>query len=489
MTWAGEPAGEVAKAWRFRRGGFRSAWRNACDAVDRALKASLHVALLGRPAPPEGLSAGTFWVVALLGTGLSGVVAYFSVEDPRQFSVAGLQAEGFFTLMTLLACSLVARLFRRTELIWPLATLIVGASFLAGAVTHLVQDHLLSDLIEQNRRWYMAFLLIGIGWWIGIWRVAMTALSLGANASHRSVTALLVVGLLYAVAWQVGESRLWEKDYLAEYELEHADEEPSLIAEDVFARQPELLERSLAGLSPGTPGQPDLYFIAFGSYGRQDVFLKETLYSTRLFETRFGARGRTLALVNNRQKVDALPLATVTNLERSLKWIGSHIDAEEDLVFLFLTSHGSEDAELSVSLEGLTFKPLTAPALASMLQASGIKWKVLVISSCYSGSFIDAVKDDHTLVIAAARADRTSFGCSDGADFTYFGRAYFEQALNRTTSFVEAFSIASKLVAEWETQEGHTHSEPQIARGKLIGAKLDEWNAALPRVIASQGER
>jgi len=37
-----------------------------------------------------------------------------------------------------------------------------------------------------------------------------------------------------------------------------------------------------------------------------------------------------------------------------------------------------------------------------------------VISACYSGSFVDKLRNDHTLVITAARADRS---------ITYEGRA------------------------------------------------------------------
>jgi Peptidase C13 family len=44
-----------------------------------------------------------------------------------------------------------------------------------------------------------------------------------------------------------------------------------------------------------------------------------------------------------------------------------------------------------------------------LLKKSGIRWKVVVISACYGGGFIDPVKDDTTLVITATRHDRRSF--------------------------------------------------------------------------------
>ncbi len=102
------------------------------------------------------------------------------------------------------------------------------------------------------------------------------------------------------------------------------------------------------------------------------------------------------------------------------------------------------------------------------------------MSGCYSGTFLDALKDDYTLVISASRPDRNSFGCSDGAEFTYFGRAYFKEALNQTRSFTEAFAIATRLLNEWEASENRTKSEPQMATGRLVEAQLARWRETLP---------
>ena len=64
-----------------------------------------------------------------------------------------------------------------------------------------------------------------------------------------------------------------------------------------------------------------------------------------------------------------------------------------------------------------------------MLDDAGIRNRVIVVSSCYSGTFVDALRDDDTLVMTASAKDRNSFGCSNEADFTYFGKAYFDEAL------------------------------------------------------------
>jgi hypothetical protein len=252
-----------------------------------------------------------------------------------------------------------------------------------------------------------------------------------------------------------------------------------LVAEDVFARQQGLLDAALAALAPADSGRPSLYFVGYAPDGEQDVFRKEIDYAANLFRDRFGAAQRTLKLINNRETLEQVPLATVTNLDHALHAIDQKMNPERDILFLYLTSHGSRDAQLAEELDTLSLNPFTAERLAQMLKDSGIRWKVIVVSACYSGSFLDSLKDDHTLVITAARADRSSFGCSDDADFTYFGRAYLQKALNQTTSFTDAFASAKVLVDKWETRKHQQHSEPQIFEGPLIGAKLEQWRAAL----------
>jgi hypothetical protein len=81
-------------------------------------------------------------------------------------------------------------------------------------------------------------------------------------------------------------------------------------------------------------------------------------------------------------------------------------------------------------------------------------------------------------VITAARADRTSFGCADENDFTYFGRAFFKEALPASGSFLEAFTKAQALVGEWEKKDKAPESErslPQVYSPLPISEQLKRW--------------
>lgn len=257
-------------------------------------------------------------------------------------------------------------------------------------------------------------------------------------------------------------------------------------AADVAAiaiRDRALIEARLQRMPPPVAGQPDLYALAFAGDGGEDVFRNEALYFEQLANVRYGAAGRTLALVNHPDSVgDApLPLATADNLHMALQGIGALMDPDEDLLLLFITSHGSRDHALSVQLPDYFDHELRPVQLRAMLDESGIRNRLLIVSACFSGGFIPELATPDTLVMTAARHDRPSFGCGDTASATYFGRALLVEGLNRDGGLVDAFAYAQRQVARREVMEGHEASFPQIHVGDRIRDRLHAWEAALVR--------
>lgn len=260
--------------------------------------------------------------------------------------------------------------------------------------------------------------------------------------------------------------------------------------EAALYEQKTLLDKALGALQPGTPGTIDMYLLAVGGDGTQEVFRREVDFVRGAFAERFGTAGRSVALVNSRNTLASQPMATVTSIRAALQAIAARMDREEDILFLFMTSHGSKGHEFVLSQRGMQLRGLPAARLGELLRESGIRWKVVLVSACYSGGFIDAVKDERTLVITAARRDRRSFGCADENDFTYFGRAFFKEALPGARSFTQAFERASTLVEEWERADAAKsgkpaaadhHSLPQIHRAEPIDAHLQRWWEELGR--------
>lgn len=239
-----------------------------------------------------------------------------------------------------------------------------------------------------------------------------------------------------------------------------------------LAIQPELVKRALAEVQPPSDTADHLYFVGFAGYGPAGVFKREVVAVRELFNQRFGTRGRSIALINHVSTVNDVPLASAQNLDRVLSYLGHVMVPARDTLFLFLTSHGDR-ALLAVEMPGVQLEDLSPDMLRRMLDRSGIRKSVIVVSACHSGSFIPALASPTRLVIAAARADRTSFGCDDRREWTFFGDAYFNRALREESSFTRAFERAKRLIAEWEAGGKLPPSLPQIMGGEALTFGLE----------------
>jgi len=207
---------------------------------------------------------------------------------------------------------------------------------------------------------------------------------------------------------------------------------------------------------------PKVAVVAFGLFGDQSVFESEAKGAARIVADRFGG-GPVIVRANTRSQSDA----TVETLATALDSAAKGIDAENDTLALILTSHGSP-AGLVVKAAGGREDTLWPQILSAMLNHAGVRHRMVIISACYSGIFIPLLANADTLVITAADAYHTSFGCQDGAQWTYFGDAFFNTAMRRTASLRDAFDLARTLVRERELRNGFDPSNPQMAGGQNI---------------------
>ena len=287
--------------------------------------------------------------------------------------------------------------------------------------------------------------------------------------------ALIVAATLFTlVVWQmsVKSQPIWK-----------VEETPPTFAEDAFYAQNQVLNKSLEAVQYGEFAQSHWYFLGVAGAGYQDVFKSEVERIKEQFDTRFGTFGRSLVLINNPTTRTKIPIASRTSMDLALRRIGQQMNRESDVLFLYMTSHGLPN-QFEMENAPIDLNDVDPKWLKESLDKAGIRWRVIVISACYSGSFVPALQDDNTLIITASAADRASFACSNEADYTYFGRAFFDQAMREQTSVSAAFEQAKATVAQWESAQGFEASEPQWSIGKNMEFMLPQLEQRLFPVVS-----
>jgi len=141
-----------------------------------------------------------------------------------------------------------------------------------------------------------------------------------------------------------------------------------------------------------------------------------------------------------------------------------------------MTSHG-EQTGFALQVPGKTIE-LTPQQVAAALDGEGIKNRVVIVSACFSGIFLPPLANDNTIVLTAADATHTSFGCAPERDWTYFGDAFFRQSLHPGADFAQAFGHARVLIQGWEMMDHDPPSNPQAHFGPALVDKLAPFFAA-----------
>ena len=399
-------------------------------------------------------------------------------RDPdAMFTMQGLVGEVFFGAVLMLLATLLARAFRQPDYALALPVIVLASEWpLQIARVLLGGVHGELNFFGETLRVQLIITLWTLFW---LWRAS--AVSLAPPRPHYGLRSVVAAAVLMSPMWLFApllpEAAWWSAPSTAEA---RDTRYPSPASEEALAAQPRLLDEALGDLEDQRPGVTDLYFVGFAPDAAEDVFRKDIVAARELFDQRFDTDGRSVALINNPGTVLDVPLATVNNLRETLNEIGATIDRDDDVVLVFLESHGGRDFRLAAEFPPLELDELTPQVLREMLDESGIKWRIVIVSACYSGGYVEPLKDDHTLIMTASAANRTSFGCGTDSDATFFAEALFRQALHFEDSFVKAFEQARTSIGEREKKEKVSPpSDPQLYIGSAMADKLPHLEGAL----------
>jgi hypothetical protein len=232
------------------------------------------------------------------------------------------------------------------------------------------------------------------------------------------------------------------------------------------------IDAAIVAMAPQRPGETDVFFVGVAGFGQERIFAREIALAADVVGRRFAAVRRSLRLVNDQRDLDRWPIATEPGLRHALLGLGQ-VMGDEDVLFLVFSSHGDRGRGIRISSPGLAPGVIDAASLEGMLDDAGIDWRIVVVSACYSGGFAERLANDRSIVITAAAPDRKSFGCNDSRELTYFGEAFFRDALGLGEQGLrEAFTRARDALERKERADGIVPSLPQAHFGREIEARM-----------------
>ena len=408
-----------------------------------------------------------FALFALLALGSNVLFSWLAAESGSVFNEQGLVSYLIWPVIILLGGIILARRSGNQGLLFAPVVLWLVADTLSALLQSIMQFFGSHGWLPE---WSYSFLPI-LFLLLFLWQT-LALLWIFARRQRTPWWERLIV-LIGAIALLT----IWQRNIIDQPIFKQVPIQP-VLEEAALYEQPRLLKQALEAIEPSVSGTSDWYFMGVAGFSEQNVFRSEINKVRELFDVRFGTSGYSLSLINNTYSWLDEPIATKTSILQGLKKIGQQMNADEDVLLLTLSSHGDQDV-IQLSNPPLAMDNLDPTWLREALDTSGIRWRVIIVSACYSGSFIDELSSPSTVIITASAADKMSFGCTNTAEMTYFGQAFFSESMRENTSFAAAFKDASLRVQERENFMGFEPSEPQMVIGSLMETALPAFEQVL----------
>ena len=124
---------------------------------------------------------------------------------------------------------------------------------------------------------------------------------------------------------------------------------------------------------------------------------------------------------------------------------------------IYFTSHGAPEG---LALDDDLVSPRTLAHVIA--RACAARPTVVILSACYSGVFVPALKSPDRMILTAARRDRSSFGCGESDKYPFFDACVLE-TLPAAPDFPSLAPAVRSCVARREREEDMAPpSEPQV---------------------------
>ena len=437
------------------------------------------------PAPGlVGLPSLLFWAIVLVA--LRATAQFFEAGHGIGFNPYGLNAVIAWIALEIAVAALIVPPAGRTTALAAMLALSIAVELVVDATRFglpMIPSGGVADAFLHGRGAPIAIFAVVALWWIGAMMAVLRSfvpqprlIALGRVVAL--LVALVAVGALVPHApvfvgrdFDIRSANLWEAA-LARITLP-----PSVAAggeaeaKGLEQSQQALLQAEIAALAPPTKDATNIYALGVAGWAGQDVFLKELDGGLAALGAALPIRGHSVRLANHRETEQSIPLANQRNFAAAVHAIGGVMNKDTDVLLLLLTSHG-QPTGFGLRLPNELVVELTPHEVAATLDGEGIKNRVVIVSACYAGIFVPPLANDTTIVLTAADAKNTSFGCAPERDWTYFGDAFFRQSIRPGWDLQRSFENARVLIQGWELMDQARPSNPQAHFGPVLVAKL-----------------
>ena len=272
----------------------------------------------------------------------------------------------------------------------------------------------------------------------------------------RQFSRILVLGLLAGV--------------LCACTLSPKQADTQMASDELLAQQLATVERALA---QAPAGERTVLYLGSAQHSQSLAFQRDVLLVQKQLQA-VNPRLQSIILSNEmRTSRLVYPFATLHTLTQAFDRIASWSKKYPLTVVVLVTTHGHVDI-LSSNVANEPYTPIQTRHLRLWLDALGRTPSALILSSCYSGSFLPALAAADRIVLTAAAANRNSFGCNYESDNTHFVGELFgtgfdpaktwQQNFDRTRHGIEKKEVAMGLAPSSNPQ----HSVPKALADRSV---------------------
>jgi hypothetical protein len=197
----------------------------------------------------------------------------------------------------------------------------------------------------------------------------------------------------------------------------------------------------------------------------EPVFDRDVQSLTKAFSKRLG---KSRSTVKFGYTSNSLKRPSPKSVNTAITQVSTKAQDGNDVVVVFLTTHGTEGLLAVKPSANEKAVGVSADALNDFLKPAQNDQQIIILQACYSGSLIEGLKHPNRIIMTAAAADRTSFGCSPDSRNTWFTKAMVA-ALPEANNWSEVFANTKSKVLEYEAQQGiqkSDQSNPQYYVGR-----------------------